>query len=49
MIKFVVHAEVTCEDCGGQGCTYCKYRGFNRERIRFIADKEGNVLKIERV
>ena len=46
-MEFVVQAEVKCEDCGGSGCSYCGYRGFNRDRVKFITDEDGKIIEVE--
>ena len=44
---FTIEAKVTCEDCEGRGCLYCGGKGFNREPVKFIADGDGNIIKVE--
>ena len=46
-MEFVVQAEVKCEDCGGSVCSYCGFKGFNRDRVKFITDEDDKIIEAE--
>ena len=45
--SFTIEAAVKCENCGGKGCQYCRFKGFEREPVRFIIDEDGKVIKVD--
>ena len=45
--SFTIEAAIKCEDCNGKGCPSCRFKGFERDPVKFIVDDDGKIIKVD--